>query len=107
MVVVTTFLLKALHLLNNPKKRKVKMKNSYFLPVALMISMVTLFANLVMAASGTITFTVHGVVTDVDTKQPLVGVVVTLHDGSAGTVTDDKGRFRIDVVSNDESGLLD
>ncbi len=83
------------------------MKNSFLSRIAVTVLMVMLFVNVVMATSGTITFTVHGVITDEETKQPLIGAVVLLHDGTAGTVTDATGRFSLDVTSNDERGLVD
>src|SRR4051794_7690811 len=83
------------------------MKN-YFI-IRLMVSFMAfmVFSSIINAATGTITFTVHGTIKDEETHQPLVAVVVTLHDGSAGTVTDEKGPFSIDVTSNDERRLVD
>src|SRR2546423_1586785 len=52
-------------------------------------------------------FTVHGIVMDEETKEPLPGASVIIQDKSNGTVTDINGQFNIDVVSNDYRSMLE
>src|SRR5438552_3871528 len=72
------------------------MKSKYCLIIiAIVIGMIF------SAKAEMVKFTVHGVVIDEETKQPLPGASVTLQDRRNATVTDINGKFSIDVVSND------
>jgi len=72
------------------------MKSNYC-SLIIAILMVMIFT----AKAETVKFTVHGIVIDEETKEPLPGASVMLQDHSSGTVTDINGHFSIDVVSND------
>ena len=45
--------------------------------------------------------TVTGVVTDMNTGEPLAGAVVQIKGTGTGSMTDDRGRYRIDVPEGD------
>src|SRR5437899_1529089 len=90
-----------IHLRRTAKlSNRIKMKSNYC-SLSRYIGMLILAAVIFTAKAETVKFTVHGIVIDEETKEPLPGASVMLQDRSAGTVTDINGHFSIDVVSND------
>jgi outer membrane receptor protein involved in Fe transport len=51
-------------------------------------------------------FTVKGTVTDLDTKEPLVGVSIAIKDKLTGTITDSRGNFTLITTVNPPFNLL-